>query len=249
MAGALVQILLTFFQKQDLQLREGLAQQVWRVEVLHLRWPAGAVAQLFGGVALKDQVAAPPDPGSREIVDLAKRLPLDTRQMTVLAENATEKAPSPLQNYILARFEGMAGPAWLDNQTIEQAACATEMLGAVLEFGAKVNLAELSASDWHHAACIGWDWTSRGEAGLREAFSLIQARQSPIKHRRNRLPGQSFGVLYRWLASQHVKSDRGPIRDVLRDHILETEPVTTNRKILGKFVQRNRIERCEPQLY
>lgn len=48
-----------------------------------------------------------------------------------------------------------------------------------------INLAALSASDWHHAACTGWDWTSRGEAGLREAFSLIQARQSPIKHQRN----------------------------------------------------------------
>lgn len=73
-----------------------------------------------------------------------------------------------------------------------------------------------------------------GKAGLRAAFSLIQAEQPPIRGRRDRRPGATFGLLYRWLASPHVESDHGPIRDVLRDHSPETEPSRAIARVSAK---------------
>ncbi len=85
--------------------------------------------------------------------------------------------------------------------------------------------------------------TSGGEPGLRTAFQLLQAETPKATDARDRNPGYRFGRLYHWLALKTNHDDRGPIRDVLRKHIVATEPVTSERKILGVKVRRNRIER------
>lgn len=188
---------------------------------------------------------AGPQPGIAP--DLSCRVPLATSDLQHLATDATPMHPSPLQTYVLARLEGTTGPAWLDSQGLEQAVRATEMLGAVLVFGARVHINALTVEDWHEAACEGWEWTRRGEVGLREAFGLIQAEQPKTRMQLDRSPGQAFGTLYKRLANPYLQADCGPIKDVLRTHIIETEPVTTNRKILGELVHRNHIKRRIPE--
>jgi hypothetical protein len=117
------------------------------------------------------------------------------------------------------------------------------MLGAVLKFGYRADIDSMSIEDWHQAACVGWEYTSCGEPGLRTAFRLLQAGTPKATHVRERHPGYRFGRLYNWLAVKTNHDDRGPIRDVLRKHIVATEPVTTERKILGVEVPRNHIKR------
>ena len=184
---------------------------------------------------------AGPQPGIAP--DLSCRVPAENEELRLLVDHATLREPSPLQAYLLARLEGAAGPSWLDGQTIEQAVGATEMLGAVLAFGARVNTNDLTVGDWHDAACTGWQWAKQGEAGLREAFSHIQSMQPKTRQIRGSAPGQAFGALYQWLANPHLKSDRGPIKDLLRTHILETEALTSDRTTLGEVVRRNHIAR------
>jgi hypothetical protein len=173
--------------------------------------------------------------------DLSNRVLLCTEGLTILSDHCETAIPSPLQSYLLGRVAGEKGPDWLDGQRMDQAARATEMLGAVLEFGYRADIDNLSIEDWHRAACVGWEFTSLGEPGLRTAFHMLQAETPKATDARDRNPGYRFGRLYHWLALKTNHEDRGPIRDVLRKHIVATEPVTTERKILGVMVQRNHI--------
>jgi len=174
--------------------------------------------------------------------DLSSRVQLCTKGLQILSDYSETAIPSPLQAYLLSRISGEKGPDWLDGQAIDQAAGATEMLGAVLEFGYRADIDNMSIEDWHRAACVGWEYTSSGEPGVQTAFRLIKADTPTVTHVENRRPGYRFGRLYHWLALKTSYDDRGPIRDLLRKHIVATEPVTTERKILGVMVRRNRIE-------
>lgn len=171
--------------------------------------------------------------------DLSSRIPFGSEILKMLRDRSIEATPSPVQSYLLDRIAGVSGPEWLDGQAIDQATRATEILGAVMQFGSRVSIGSLTTEDWHRAGHIGWASTSKGEAGVREAFELMQAREPGPIDARHRHPGNKFGALYRWLSLKTNYDDRGPIRDVLRDHIIETEAITTNRKILGKPVLRN----------
>jgi hypothetical protein len=171
--------------------------------------------------------------------DLSSRVPLGSDIVKMLVDRSIPATPSPVQSYLLDRIAGVSGPEWLDGQAIDQATRATEILGAVMQFGSRVSIGSLTIEDWHRAGHVGWASASKGEAGLREAFKVIQAREPEPINARYRHPGNKFGALYRWLSLKTNYDDRGPIRDVLRDHIIETEALTTNRKILGKLVLRN----------
>jgi hypothetical protein len=180
---------------------------------------------------------AGPQPGI--MPGLSRRVPLGTAEMRYLAEHADAATPSPLQDYLLGRLDGAKGPDWLDDQGLEQAIRATEMIGAVLAFGTKFTIQSLRVNDWHAAACEGWRWTSRGEAGLKEAFDLIKSKWAPPSQRRERASNYGFGILYHWLANPHLKTPRGPLKDILRDHIFETEHFVAERQILGEVRRPN----------
>lgn len=173
--------------------------------------------------------------------DFSKRVPICTDVLRLLVDRSVPAPPSPVQTYLLDRLAGVPGPKWLGGQSIEQATRSTEMLGAVLEFGYKASTNRLTNAEWHLAGCTGWEWTRRGKIGLREAFHIVQASAPKATDARLRPPGHRFGTLYEWLAKQNTHDDRGPMRNVLRAHILETEPVTTKRKLLGKMVNPNGV--------
>lgn len=100
----------------------------------------------------------------------------------------------------------------------------------------------MTVENWHRAGCVGWEWTSKGEDGLQQAFRILQATGPRAMDARDRSPGYKFGTLYHWLALKFNHDDRGPIRYLLRQYIVETEAITTSRKILGVTVNRNRIK-------
>lgn len=185
----------------------------------------------------------PGSPQTNITSSFSEWIPFCTESLRTLVDQSKEARPSPIQSYLLGRIAGEPGPEWLDGQQIDQAVRATEILGAVLEFGFRVDLEKMSAEDWHRAACVGWEWTSKGEAGLREAFTLLQASGASARDGAAAHPGYKFGTLYRWLSSKHIHDDRGPIRDVLRDHISKTEAITTKLKILGVVIPKNHIQR------
>lgn len=168
--------------------------------------------------------------------DLSVLVPEDKRALLALVENAPVQQPSQLQDYVLARLEGQSGPAWADGQGIEQVTRATEMLGGVLEFGTRAKPAELSMADWNHDSNSAWSYVRQGEAGVRSGLEMLQQRtveQGMVGHR-NRFA--TFGMLYRWLSSPKLTKDPGPIREVLRRHIIDTMDTKPGEALLGEAV-------------
>jgi len=173
--------------------------------------------------------------------DFSERIPLCYQNLRLLSDSTKASTPSPLQSYLLNRIAGGRGPDWLDGHTIDQAVCGTEMLGAVLEFGCRADIQNMSIKDWHLAACTGWKYTSQGTSDLRTAFNAIQSNGPKVTRRRDINPGYRFGIFHHWMVLRSAQNDAGPMRDVLLEHILATEPITTARKVLGVRVRRNNI--------
>lgn len=166
--------------------------------------------------------------------ELPVLVPETGNALQALVEGLEVRATSGLQDYVVARLNGEAGPDWLDGQGIEQAARATEMLGALIEFGPKRSPRDLTLDDWDRAGRSGWEWTSRGVEGIREALTMVQ--DSFQDRQGSSGPQNVFGHLYKWLAFNKNRKDFGPIRDVLRDHIFDTMEVEPGQEILGEVL-------------
>ncbi len=88
------------------------------------------------------------------------------------------------------------------------------------------------------AGRIGFEFTSRGEQGVREGLAIIQRK--PEKSVAHSGPQGAFGQLYKWLHFSKAEKPVGPIREVLREHILDTMAVKSGRTLLGKKVGASR---------
>ena len=171
---------------------------------------------------------------SIELIDRKQETWLDrTRQMNLivpergaaleqLIRQQTHRTPSDLQGYIEARLQGARGPEWLDNQELEQAVRATEMLGVVLEYPPEIALGSLTSADWDVAAQTGFQFTSRGETGIQEAF--FEILENALR-RSEKVYGYGpqfvFRQLYHWAEFKKNKKDPGPIKTLLRQFSVE----------------------------
>ena len=181
------------------------------------------------------------DPDNKEsplFADLSGHVPT-AGKLEKLASGTTHRDVSRLQTYVEHRFDGERHFEWLDGQRIDLAVKATEMLGACIEFGAFFERAKLSEDEWDIAGNVGFEYTSRGEVGIWQGLEVI--RRSPMKQVEKSGPQGVFGQLYQWL--QFRKSDKpvGPIRQILRQHIVDTMHVKPGSNLLGEVVQATKM--------
>jgi len=151
-----------------------------------------------------------------------------------LGETQTASKETPdYQSWLRVRLDGRARPdnSWLANQTLEQVLAASEMLGAILEHGHRVAVMKLSSEQTEEATDIGFSIYREGPEAVIEALDAIrttspaQAVQAgPLAH---------YGKLYDWLHRRSNTIDPGPIRDILRDHIVKNSAVEPGTKVLG----------------
>ncbi len=166
-------------------------------------------------------------------------------ELAAQAVEAQSRVCSPLQRYVELRLQGEAGAGWLDRQSIDQASRACEMLGACMVFGAHTNLKALSNLEWDEAGAAGFEAAVAGPSGIRAALDEIAARSWQIKGTGG--AQAAFGRLYQWLHSEKGRKDPGPIRGVVRDHILDTMAIDPGTKLLGKVVSK-RLRHSVPSL-
>ncbi|QIR84943.1 TniQ family protein [Paracoccus sp. AK26] len=170
---------------------------------------------------------------------LIEHVPERGATLVALAENGMRREPSPLQTYVLGRLEGRSGPQWLDGQTLEQAVRTTQMLGVVMAFGTTINLGSVDRDGWDLAGRMGWRWVAAGEHGLHAAFAELQAAAFERGQ-----GGQNYftvlGQLYRWLLEPGNRPDHGPIKQLLRNYIVQNMDVCVGRDLLGERIERRR---------
>ncbi|WBU60583.1 TniQ family protein [Paracoccus albus] len=175
--------------------------------------------------------------GAGELHGIRELVPERGQQLVALADELPRREPSPIQTYVINRLNGETGPAWLDRQSLEQAVKATQMLGIVMTFGAKVMMGRVDSEDLDFAGRNGWKFTSFGEAGVNEALTMLQGNAY-----RQDIGGQNyatvFGALYNWLREPGERSDHGPIKKLLRNYIINNMDVTVGRELLGKRIER-----------
>lgn len=156
-----------------------------------------------------------------------------------LVKAAPRQRVSDLQTYLLNRLNGEAGPDWLDGQPIDLAARACEMIGVILTAGTHVNLKVLTDAEWNEAGHAGYGYASRGEAGITEALQLAVDRCNGKGLRGG--PQKVFGRLYQWLQFSKNSKPAGPIREIVREFILDNFPMEAGTDLFGEPIDGRRV--------
>lgn len=155
-----------------------------------------------------------------------------------LAENAEHRRSSDFEVYLEDRLtEHQASSSWLDMLGFSAAARACEIFGAVAEFGTTPNLKTLTEADWARAGATGFDILRHGIPKTREFLLALQRREELTG---GSGPQHAYGRLFQWLANTD-DVDLVPIKDMVREHIVETMPVGAGDEIFGIKVTQRRL--------
>lgn len=163
--------------------------------------------------------------------ELDRRVPERGETLEAMSAMAVRRSVSPLQDYVLRRLDGEAGPEWLDAQTLDQATRATELLGVLAAFGPAQRLPDLSPDDWDHAGRVGFAFTARGECGIRKALEAQFRKFDDASGTPG--PRKIFGCFYNALAHSKSLKEPGDIARILRAVIIENIALPAGSKVLG----------------
>ncbi|TYB80521.1 TniQ family protein [Maritimibacter fusiformis] len=171
--------------------------------------------------------------------ELDRRVPERGAELQKMIERAVHRSVSPLQDYVLRRLDGNTGSDWLDSQTLDQATRATELLGVLVAFGPAQKLPELTSDDWDRAGRVGFEFTSRGEQGIREALEAQLRKFDDATG----TPGarKIFGRFYEAIAHSKSLKEPGDIARILRDVITESIALPAGTKVLGVELPERRL--------
>jgi hypothetical protein len=176
------------------------------------------------------------DPTTNEGHDFALIVRQNSHELQSLP--VVDRAPSALENYLLARLNGVAKHhPWLDALDFHVAAKTCEIIGAIAIFGRDVVLDKMTDADWQVAGGAGFEIASAGESAIRAFLSRLQ---TSCVHNRSGAEGPQavFGTLYKWIAFGAKDAAFDPVRDVMRRHIIETTPVGPADTVMGEPVKR-----------
>ncbi|MFT5616542.1 MAG: hypothetical protein ACI8Q6_003844 [Granulosicoccus sp.] len=120
---------------------------------------------------------------------------------------------------------------WLDGQTTEQVLAASEMLGAILEHGHQVAVTRLRSDQTEEATDIGFSIYREGPGAITEALDTIRQTSPATAVQAGSLA--YYGKLFDWLDRRSNAIDPGPIRDILRDHIVRNSAIDPGTTVLG----------------
>jgi hypothetical protein len=120
---------------------------------------------------------------------------------------------------------------WLDGQTTEQVLAASEMLGAILEHGHQVRVRRLQPAQNEKATDIGFSIYREGPGAITEALDTIRQTSPATAVQAGSLA--YYGRLFDWLDRRSNAIDPGPIRDILRDHIVKHSAIDPGTTVLG----------------
>lgn len=164
------------------------------------------------------------------------------RELEAIVATSERRSPSALQAYVEARLAGEPGPAWLDGQPIDLAVRACEMLGVILCLDTHADMRKITQAQWSDAGGTGYAFACRGDEGVREGLQVALDRF--VADGKKGGPQKALGRLYQWLQFNANGKPFGPIREVVRDFILDSFPVEAGTDLFGVPVDRQRVHSC-----
>lgn len=138
-------------------------------------------------------------------------------------------------SWLARRLDGARDDGnWLGTQTIAQVIDASEMMGAVLEHGHHVRVATLESELRHEAIARGFGVMAKGPAAVMAAFDDIRTASTATAVQAG--PLAMYGQLFEWLDRRTNFLDPGPVKGLLRDHILRHTAIPRGERLLGEEV-------------
>lgn len=113
------------------------------------------------------------------------------------------------------------------------------MTDGVLQHGHKVKLTKLSPAETEEATDIGFSIYSQGHEAVEEGLDTI--RQTSPANAVQAGPLTHYGKLSDWLDRRSNSINPGPIRDLLRDHIVKYSAVEPGNTVLGVEITERRF--------
>lgn len=158
-----------------------------------------------------------------------------------LALTTAPQDPSTLELWLSGRVHGQPTkePDWIASQSLPQVLQASLMLGALLVHGTEVKVTRLSHQEKHEAREEGFTVLAMGEDAIMQALDEVRTKGGIKAPHAG--PLAYYGEFYDWLSRRVEVNDPGPIRDVLREHILRTTEVGPGEVILGQTITERRF--------
>jgi hypothetical protein len=148
--------------------------------------------------------------------------------------------PSRLEQYLVDRLAAKANAAsWLAELPFYAAATVCEVLGATETRGIRFQTRTFEESDWHDVGAAGFEIANSGEQGIRSLLTRLQVRFPFSKKAWG--PQAFFGRMYQWLAYGTDDAAYDPLRNILRDHLIETMPVGPGDELFGEPVKNRQL--------
>lgn len=126
----------------------------------------------------------------------------------------------------------------MENQSLEQVLDASEMLGGILQHGHKVALSKLIPTETEEATDVGFSIYLEGPEAIEEALDTIRKTSPATAVQAG--PLAYYGQLFDWLDRRSNAIDPGPIRDLLRDHIVKHSAIEPDTMVLGVEITERR---------
>lgn len=172
---------------------------------------------------------------SRWLCSSSDKMAVDLWQVTVSVED--EKAvptTSPVLEYLLwleRRLSGQDVAEWMTDQSCEQILATSEMVGGILSHDHKVNLSKLSVVDQEKATELGFTIYREGADCVADALTTIRMTSPAKAVQAGSLA--MYGRLFGWLDRRCKEVDPGPIRDILRDHVVKHSAIDSGELVRG----------------
>jgi hypothetical protein len=173
--------------------------------------------------------------------DFSRNVAAAIPTMDRLADEATRRPASGLETYLLDRIQGCAECPWLDRLPFSAAAWTTEVVGAVAEFGKRVNLDLLGEDEMYRAGAAGFKITKAGAAGIDDFMARLKREHIPKKDGSADGPQATYGKLFMCFAQGLTDTAYDPVRAALADHILANFPLGPEDELFGKPVETRRF--------
>lgn len=145
---------------------------------------------------------------------------------------------SGLGHHIRRRLRGLEDGHWLSRMPLYAAIKTADLIGVAARYGVQKPSQELDIAERFEAGRLGYEILGEGDVGLRNLFSRFQRVHSGETSSADLLP--TFGRIHVSMLSWRDTA-YDPLRDVLRQHLVETMAFGPGDVLFGKEITERRI--------
>jgi hypothetical protein len=188
------------------------------------------------------------EPGLAYRFDFSALVNAEAGRLAEMARSAGARAPTAMQDYVLARLGGVGTDVpFLDAMSLAAAIRTCEMLGTAACFGRTAGRDKLDASQLRTARILGFEIASRGEQGVRDLLASMMAayvaRNPSAEGRTARLAFVALnGFLHVNPKRLHWKIEAfAALRAVVADFIKVNFPLRAGETVFGEVISERRL--------